>query len=256
MSEKLRVGVFGITGCAGCQLSIIFNEDELLDLVELVELKAFPFIKEVNIEDEFDYLFLEGLVASESDLETVKKLREKTKVLIALGACAATGCVPAYRHFTLKENYTHLLYKKHDKDVEPTPVHHHVKVDYTVPGCPPSKKEILNLIKNLARGVVPIPINDPVCVECRRNRNVCLLEEGKPCLGPITRGGCDSICINGGLECWGCRGPTPDMNLELMIKILREKGFDDRFIQNRMRTFAGLELPVLERLLNGNDHSS
>ena len=112
MSEKLRIGVYGITGCAGCQLSIIFNEDELLDLVELVELKAFPFIKEVNIEDEFDYLFLEGLVASESDLETVKKLREKTKVLIALGSCAATGCVPAYRHFTLKENYAHLLYKK------------------------------------------------------------------------------------------------------------------------------------------------
>jgi coenzyme F420-reducing hydrogenase gamma subunit len=83
----------------------------LLVLVELVELKAFPFIKEVNVEYEFDYAFIEGLVASESDLETVKKLREKTKVLIALCACAATGCVPAYRHFTLKENYAHLLYR-------------------------------------------------------------------------------------------------------------------------------------------------
>ena len=72
---------------------------------------------------------------------------------------------------------------------------------------------------------VPKPYTSPVCIECRRNGNECLLEIGKPCLGPITAGGCDSVCINGGLECWGCRGPTKDMNLKLMIKILKEKGF-------------------------------
>jgi sulfhydrogenase subunit delta len=251
--EKLKVGFYGITGCAGCLLSFIFNEDELLDLVKIIDLKAFPFIKEVNPDDDFDYVFVEGLVASKDDLETLKKLRKNSKFLISLGACACTGCVPAYRHYTLKENYEHLLYKKIEalEDVNPTPVDSHVKVDYYIPGCPPSKTEIVGFIKKIVRGIEPRPYTSPVCVECRRNGNECLLEKGKPCLGPITAGGCNSVCINGGFECWGCRGPTQDMNLGLMIKILKEKGFDDKFIQDRMRTFAGLKLPMLEEVLNG-----
>ena len=111
---KLKVGVYGITGCAGCQLSVIFNEDEILDIVELVDLRAFPFIKEVNPEEEFDCVIVEGLVADRGDLKTLKMLRRNSKMLVSLGACACTGCVPAYRSFTLKENYEHLLYRKMD----------------------------------------------------------------------------------------------------------------------------------------------
>ena len=105
-------------------------------------------------------------------------------------------------------------------------------------------------------GKQPKQYMDPVCVECRRNGNQCLLDIGKPCLGPITAGGCDSVCINGGFECWGCRGPTKDMNLELMIQILKEKEFDEKFIKDRMRTFIGLKLPMLERVMNGKGDNS
>jgi coenzyme F420-reducing hydrogenase gamma subunit len=110
--KKATVGFYGITGCAGCLLSVIFNEDEILDIVNIIDLKAFPFIKEVNIDDSFDYVFIEGLVASVEDLEKIKKLRENSKFVVSLGSCACSGCVPAYRHFTLKENYQHLLYEK------------------------------------------------------------------------------------------------------------------------------------------------
>ena len=109
---KPLIGVFGITGCAGCQLSIIFNEDDILDLIDLVDLRAFPFIKEVNPEEHFDICIIEGLVADKGDLERIKKLRGNSKMVVSLGACACTGCVPAYRQFTLKENYEHLLYQK------------------------------------------------------------------------------------------------------------------------------------------------
>lgn len=249
---KLKVGCYGLTGCAGCLLSIIFNEDEILDIIQLVDLKAFPFIKEVNLDETFDCVFLEGLVASKDDLEVLSKLRKNTKILVSLGACACTGCVPAFRQFTLKENYYHLLYRKSNfiEDVTPSPQDTYVKVDYYIPGCPPDKKEILNFIKSLVMGKMPKTTDNPVCVECRRNGNACLLDAGKPCLGPITAGGCNSVCTNSGFECWGCRGPTTDMNLPLMIKILRNKGFDDKFIQDRMRTFAGLKLPMLEKLMH------
>jgi len=252
---KLSMGFYGITGCAGCLLSVIFNEDELLDLVKLIDLKAFPFIKEVNVDDHFDYVFIEGLVADQGDLETLKKLRENSTYVVSLGACACTGCIPAYRQFSLKENYEHLLYKKqaHVTDLEPTPIDMHVKVDHYIPGCPPDKKEIITFIKSIVQGKHPKPYTSPVCVECRKNGNECLLDKGKPCLGPITAGGCNSVCINGGFECWGCRGPTKDMNLDLMIDILRKKGFDDKFIKDRLRTFAGLKLPLLEKLNENNN---
>jgi len=242
-NEKPKVGVYGLTGCAGCQLSIIFNEDEILDLVSLIDLKAFPFIKGQNLDDEFDIVFMEGLVASNDDLKTLKKIREKTKILVALGACAHTGCIPAYRKWTLKENYEHLLYKKDDiiKDQDPSPIDAHVDVEFTIPGCPPDKNEILTFIKDILKGKTPRPYNNPVCVECRKNNNACLLIHGKPCMGPITAGGCNAVCINGGFECWGCRGPSGDANYEAWVTELRQKGFKDDFIKTRMKIFAGLK---------------
>lgn len=257
-ANKMKVGFYGITGCAGCLLSIIFNEDEIIDLLELIDLKAFPFVKQVNPEEKFDYIFMEGLVANIEDLNVLKRIRENTKYLVSLGACACTGCVPAYRHFSLKENYQHLLFKKNKElqDLEPTPIDAHVMVDYYVPGCPPDKKEIITLIKNVVIRKKSMNYESPVCAECRRNNNRCMLDINKPCLGPITKGGCNSICINGGLECWGCRGPTKDMNLGLMIKILKEKGFDEQFIHDRMRTFVGLKIEMLERVLSGKNNNS
>ncbi len=242
---KLRVGVFGITGCAGCQLSVLFNENELPDILRSVDMVAFPFFKEENAEQGFDVAFVEGLVACEEDVETLKKLRKNAKTLVALGACAHTGCIPAYRSFTLKENYAHLLYEKVPRisDVRPTPLDAHVQVDYVIPGCPPDKNEILAFLKDIAAGRKPKEFNNPVCIECRRNNNACLLEAGKPCLGPITRGGCNAVCVNGGLECWGCRGQTNDANIPSMAGLLEKKGYSREFIRTRMRSFVGLKIP-------------
>ncbi len=241
--RKLRVGFYGITGCAGCQLSAIFNEDEILELLSHVDLRAFPLIRERNYEDNLDVVFMEGLVACQEDIDTLKRIREKTKFLIELGTCASTGCIPAYRYFTSKKDYEHLLYRKRDSisDMEPSPLHAHVIIDYTVPGCPPDRGEIVRLIIGLAKGRVPLPYTDPVCVECRRNKNLCLLEENKLCLGPITNGGCNSICINGGLECWGCRGNINDSNPEALVNLLKEKGFSDETIKQQIRAFAAWE---------------
>jgi len=257
-NKRPTVGFYGITGCAGCLLSVLFNETEILDLVNLVDLKAFPFVKEVNPDEKFDFIFIEGLVADKEDLEVLTRLRANATFLISLGSCAGSGCIPAFRQYTLHQNYEHLLYKKTEnvEDLDPTPIDAHVRVDYYIPGCPPSKKEIVTFIKAIAQRRVPKPTQNPVCTECRRNNNACLLDQGKPCLGPITAGGCDSVCINGGFECWGCRGPTKDMNLDLMIRILKQKGFDDKFIQDRMRTFVGLKLPMLEQVLHGQGNHS
>jgi sulfhydrogenase subunit delta len=247
--EKLKVGFYGVTGCAGCQLSIIFEGDKLLDVIDMVDIQAWPFVKDFNIEEKFDYIFMEGLVASNDDLKTLKKLRKNSKFLVALGTCAHTGCIPAYRHFSLKENYAHLLYKK-DKniqDIQPSPLNEHVKVDYIIPGCPPDKKEILKFLEDISNNKKPVMYDQAVCIECRKNNPVCLLKLGIPCLGPITRGGCNAVCINGGLECWGCRGPKPNAQVQGLINTLLKQGHSKKFIKDRIHTFMGKTIPEIKK---------
>lgn len=239
--RKLKVGFYGIAGCAGCLLSAIFNEAAILELISKVELKAFPLVKEVNIEDGFDVVFMEGLVACQDDLDMLKKIRSKTKYLVALGTCAHTGCIPAYRYFTARKDIEHLIYKKREfnRDLEPTAQSAHVEIDYTIPGCPPDRNEIVRFVLGVVLGKVPLPYMDPVCVECRRNGNLCVLEKDKMCMGPLTRGGCDAVCVNGGFECWGCRGHIEDPNIEALMELLKEKGFSEGQILQRMRAFIG-----------------
>ena len=98
-------------------------------------------------------------------------------------------------------------------------------------------------VKDIALGKIPKAHDKPVCYECKLNKNECLLDKDKICFGPITRGNCNAICPNGGLECWGCRGPTDDANIDEMINILKEKGIEHEHIEDRLKTFMGLKLP-------------
>lgn len=245
---KPKVGCYAITGCQGCLLSVIFNEDDLLSLLDLVDIKAFPFIADKPEEKEFDLVLFEGVVCSKDDLEELKKIRGRTKILVALGSCACTGCVPAYRNFIKDEKYRKLIFKKREliEDLDPQPLEKHVKVDYFLPGCPPDKKQILDFLKQLLLGKKPLIQEQPVCIECKLQGNHCLLDEGKMCLGPITQGHCQAVCPTGGFECWGCRGPTEDANLERMIELLKEKGFTTKQIRERIETFEGLKIKEKE----------
>lgn len=60
----------------------------------------------------------------------------------------------------------------------------------------------------------------PVCVECKKNENVCQFELGRFCLGPITRAGCDAICPTHGNPCDGCRGLLKKAQVECIKDIL------------------------------------
>jgi len=241
--KKLKVGFFALTGCFGCLLSFLFNENELSAILENIELKAFPFIKSENMKEGFDYIFLEGLVANHDDLENLKKIRKSCTYLVALGTCACTACIPAIRNFISKNKYAHLLYKKIDRiaDIEPTPIDRWVKVDYYLPGCPPSEEEVLNFIKDIALGKEPRLSLNPVCFDCRLNGNTCLLDEGKICLGPITKAGCNAVCPSNGFECYGCRGLSGDENIEAFIKMLEDRGFERKEIIQRLMTFIGIK---------------
>jgi coenzyme F420-reducing hydrogenase gamma subunit len=81
-----------------------------------------------------------------------------------------------------------------------------VKVDFTIPGCPIYGEEFLEVLYNLIKGKKLKEKTNPVCFECQIRGFECLLKKGQICLGPITTGGCNAICLEGKQPCWGCRG--------------------------------------------------
>jgi sulfhydrogenase subunit delta len=244
--ERPKVGFYDITGCQGCLLSVIFNEDEILDIINAVDIKEFRFIMGEKYEGELDICFIEGAVVNKEDEEAVKKLRARSKIVVALGACATHGNIQALRNFTDEKEMDYLKYDKKYPEMEdigqPQPITKFIKVEYAIPGCPPDREEIKDFIKDLLIGKEFRNYPDPVCRECRLFENGCLLDGNKICLGPITRGGCRAVCTTHGLECYGCRGLTDDANFEEYFRLLEEKGIPAQEIKKHMETFAGLEI--------------
>jgi len=108
-----------------------------------------------------------------------------------------------------------------------------IDVDYYIPGCPPTPKITLRAIEAILQGQLPekgavLAGDRALCYECDLNstkpekllvselkrvhqvipeRDKCLLAQGIMCLGPVTRGGCEALCVHGGMPCTGCFGP-------------------------------------------------
>ncbi len=224
---KPTVGIFGLTGCAGCQLNILNIEDNLLDILKLVDITSWVMAKQDNSEGPWDVAFVEGSVAKQSEVDRVKKIREKSGVLVAIGACATHGGLPGLRNFRDIDEMTRIVYGEDNERIDAIPikpVSAYVDVDYELPGCPMEKSEFVEIVKSLVMGKKPYIPQYSVCGECKALENICLLKEGKFCMGPITQAGCNALCPSHGAACEGCRGPAPEANWAAEVKILKEIG--------------------------------
>lgn len=250
-NRKPRVAIQSITGCAGCQLVIYFIRDKLLEILGEIDLVAAPMIKSKNESGPYDICFVEGMVATEKDLEQLKKWREESKYLVAWGTCATHGNVSGIKIYNDKNKIESLVYKDKKnltggrKPVEPTPIEKHVKVDYSISGCPPEEIEFLRMMRHFLVGMSPTVYNEPVCVECTKREIKCLLEDGKECLGPMIRGGCDALCPNVNHGCTGCHGPIEHANIPQMLKLLEANGIPKELVKQRLQKYAGLKFEEL-----------
>jgi coenzyme F420-reducing hydrogenase gamma subunit len=238
--KKPRVGFFDFTCCEGCQLQIANKEETLIDLLSLVEVVNF---REISSEkgDDYQIAFIEGAISRQDEIERVKAIREKAETLIALGTCACYGGVNAIKNKFPMEEVVREVYGDHPKETLPVKsVKEVVHVDFEIPGCPISKAEFENIVTHLILGTEFRYKKYPVCIECKQNLNHCLLEEGKLCLGPITRAGCGAVCIDGKLPCYGCRGPAAEQNWPSLKSILLGKGFTQEQIEEKTSFFNAL----------------
>jgi len=240
--SKPTVGIFGLTGCAGDQLVILNCEDRLLDVVALIDIRDFLMVSSENdTACPLDIALVEGAVLSRRDAKLLA-IRQRSKLLVALGTCAVWGGVAAMDHDMDRIALLEEVYGESGPGYDSTParaLHELVKVDLNITGCPIEKEQFLAAIAALLNGDTPLYPEYPVCTECRMRENNCLLiERGELCCGPITAGGCEARCPELRVPCVGCRGPASDINMASVTNMLEQKGFDRQHLAARLRTFA------------------
>lgn len=208
-NNKPRVAFFDFSCCEGCQLQVANFGEALLDILNLIEIVEFREVMSEKSGGNYDIAVIEGSITTPHEVERIKKIRDTAKVLIAYGSCATIGGVNGMKNnFDLEDikNYVYKSDAKYFKTIPTMAVHQVVKVDYSVNGCPVYKPEFVKVLKASLQGI-PYTVPDyAVCVECKMNENVCMYDRGVSCLGPVTKAGCNSWCINNGNICYGCRG--------------------------------------------------
>lgn len=242
---KPKVGFFGLTGCAGDQLAVLNCEDELLDLVELIDIRDFLMASSaVDHEARLAVAFVEGAVLSQRDEEYLQQIRARSDVLVALGTCAVWGGVAALDRLHDRGALIREVYGEMGRTYDTRPaqaLHELVKVDFALPGCPIEKHEFLSAVACLLNGDPPQLPHYPVCAECRFAENRCLLsQDGKLCLGALTLAGCHARCTSLGVPCVGCRGPAPDANFASAAALYESMGYSREQVERAMATFAPL----------------
>ena len=239
--KRPKVAVFDFTGCEGCELQLANKEGSLGAFLSAIEVVNF---REISSEARDDYAiaFIDGCISREDEVERLKAIRDRAKVLVAMGSCACFGGVHRMKNAFDLAAANAEVYGDTPKDTGPVrAVGEVVPIDLEIPGCPVSKAEIERIVQYVVLGVpFAFPVY-PVCVDCKHRYTTCMFEHGQLCLGPITRAGCGAPCPAGGLGCWGCRGPSDDCNIEEFRGLAAERGFGAAELDERLAFFGGFE---------------
>jgi len=261
----VKVAEEWLNACSGCEISILNIGDALLGLLPELNFVHIPVLidhkyfgqtgdgKTLEI-PEADVGIVSGGVRNEENKHILEEMRAKTKILIALGSCAANGGIPAQANmFTKDEVFEKVFRSSPSTDAAPDPDHPNVpkwldscmaldevvKIDVTIPGCPPHPDWIVDAITALLEGKTSWSLPErSVCDTCpvireeksgggavkRCFENLefdpeagldkmrCINEQGFLCLGPVTLAGCAGKegvprCVQARTPCRGCFGP-------------------------------------------------
>ena len=249
--SRIRVAVISLASCGGCAASLLRDPGQLAELTNMIDICYCPMLMDAPDFDEVDLAMVDGVVRLREEEEKLLEARSKSRFLIAWGSCAAVGGIPSLANDLELEG---LIEETYGKALDPLAYYmsgnqsfssetfqkqdgagllrkagtlqDFVRVDYFVPGCPPSIETLLSVVSELRGLHEGKELRQIVCSECSRkpkktdieqmdfypkigeDKSRCLISQGCVCLGFVTRGGCGAPCANGGLPCWGCRGPS------------------------------------------------
>ncbi len=153
--SKPRVATTSLAGCFGCHMSLLDIDERILQLVELIDFDRSPIDDIKHISQRCAIGLVEGGCCNEENVHVLHEFRENCDVLISFGDCATMGGIPAMRNNIPLEECINEAYldgitvynpkgiTPHDPDIpllldKVYPCHEVVKIDYFLPGCPPS----------------------------------------------------------------------------------------------------------------------
>jgi coenzyme F420-reducing hydrogenase gamma subunit len=248
--KKPTVAIISLTCCEGCQVAILDLGEKFLELINYVTIGEMGLLEETPEPENFDITFIEGAPITEKNKERLFDLRRRSKILVALGSCAALGGIAEIKNYQDKDEHLRYVYKNADyiQNSDVKSLKELVKVDLEITGCPINKDEFFDLVKKLIEiwkvgtlDQIPRIPQRPVCYECQLRQNECLLQKGLPCLGPIMLGGCNAPCPSSAYPCDGCRGPMKNVNADNLNKQLIKQGYSQREIDLILQRFGVLD---------------
>jgi sulfhydrogenase subunit delta len=239
--RKPKLAVWKFASCDGCQLSVLDLEDELLTLAQEIDIANFPEASRAVIRGPYDLSLVEGSITTPHDAERIQRVRQSSKFLVTIGACATAGGIQALRNFKDVEEFISIVYASPEyiSTLETsTPIADHVKVDFELRGCPINKHQLLEVVTAFLHGRKPQIGAHSVCVECKLRGTVCVMvAHGTPCLGPVTQAGCGAICPAYNRGCYGCYGPMESPNTGSLSTWWKTLGIKDADLVRAFRTF-------------------
>jgi sulfhydrogenase subunit delta len=219
--KPVRVGVVKFASCDGCQLGFLDIGPALLDIGIKYQIVEFAEASSHRTPDgPFDILFVEGSVSTAEQAQHIRHLRDRTSLLVTIGACATSGGIQALRGWAGNdggiEGFIDAVYATPeyvDTLERAQPVAELVDVDAELRGCPIDTGQLVELLTATAIGRRPQLPSEAVCVTCKRAGRVCVMvARGEPCLGPIISNGCGALCPGMARGCYGCFGPRESAN--------------------------------------------
>ncbi len=279
---KPKFAMYWAASCGGCDIAVLNIHEKILDVDANFDVVFWPVAMDAKYKDveampdgSILLTLFNGAIRNDENAAIAKLLRRKSKILVAFGSCANEGCMPALANLSSVQEMVDTAYSTittdNPQNIRPQATYHMpegdihiptlypvvrtldqvVKVDYSVPGCPPESHQIAAVIDTVIavlQGKAELPPagsvlgagNSTVCDECARKRDVkriqkferiqnvmidpetCILEQGVLCSGPATRSGCKAVCPVAGSPCIGCYGPAEgalDFGARLMTAV-------------------------------------
>lgn len=242
MGAKAQLAVWKFASCDGCQLTLLDCEDELLNLCEHLEIAYFLEASKKQMKGPYDLSLVEGSITTPEDEKRIQTVRQLSKTVICIGACATSGGIQALRNSQNIQEFIQYVYP-HPEYISTlktsTPISDHIKVDYELRGCPINKTQLLEVCRSFLMNKPPNVPHTSVCVECKMQGNACILvTQGVPCMGPITHGGCGALCPSYHRGCYGCYGPKETPNSHALAQYFeKELNIENTQIVHLLRNY-------------------
>jgi NAD-reducing hydrogenase small subunit len=169
--DRLKLATVWLGGCSGCHMSFLDLDEWLIELAAKADIVFTPLADVKEYPEGVDVALAEGAVANEEHLAFIRRVRQRTRILVSFGDCAVTGNVTSLRNplggpeVVLRRSYVEggdLNARIPDEAgiVPPLlpqvrPIHAVVPVDIYLPGCPPPAGRIRMVLEALLAGKPP-----------------------------------------------------------------------------------------------------